>query len=204
MTFKFGKMCFASDAVCRPVLILGPLADCVADKLTIDFPQLFQRCLTTTMNCTQDAMEKGLQSNIFVDYRRRGSIYECTTVQAIRELGDKVTPKSNSHDSNDLIASSFLFLESSLPIGRMHFGYWKVETNPNLPNCSVASLQIGQTNQRNQRFALLQWQDVCEGGQRDVRTRTQAGVWLSAIYFRWVRSRDHFLHSDSNHISSNS
>lgn len=42
------------------------------------------------MNCTQDAMEKGLQSNIFVDYRRRGSIYECTTVQAIRELGDKV------------------------------------------------------------------------------------------------------------------
>lgn len=78
------------DAVCRPVLILGPLADSVADKLTIDFPQLFQRCLTTTMNCTQDAMEKGLQSNIFVDYRRRGSIYECTTVQAIRELGVKV------------------------------------------------------------------------------------------------------------------
>lgn len=57
----------------------------------------------TPMNCSQDAMEKGLQSNIFIDYRRRGSIYECTTVQAIREMCDKVcifgTRNSRIHPS---------------------------------------------------------------------------------------------------------
>lgn len=76
--------------MCRPVLILGPLADCVAEKLTIDFPQVFERLLPTTMNCTQENMEEGLQNNILVDYNRRGSIYECTPVQAIRDLCDKV------------------------------------------------------------------------------------------------------------------
>lgn len=82
---------FATDSVCRPVLIIGPLADCVADKLSIDFPLVFERCLQTPMNCTADAMEKGMVDNIFVDYRKRGSIYECTTVQAIRDIGDRVS-----------------------------------------------------------------------------------------------------------------
>lgn len=77
--------------MCRPVLILGPLADCVAQKLTIDFPQAFEQLLPTTMNCTQENMEEGLQNNILVDYRRRGSIYECTPVQAIRDLCEKVS-----------------------------------------------------------------------------------------------------------------
>ena len=75
----------------RPVLVLGPLAECVVDKLTIDFPQQFMRCMLTSMNCSQEAMEEGLQNNIFVDYRRRGSIFECTTVQAIRDIFDKVS-----------------------------------------------------------------------------------------------------------------
>lgn len=85
-----------TDLTCRPVLVLGPLSECVFDRLSIDFPQLFQRCIMTTMNCSQEAMEKGLQNNIFVDYRRRGSIYECTTVQAIREMCDKVS-KTNEY-----------------------------------------------------------------------------------------------------------
>lgn len=76
--------------MCRPVLILGPLSDCVADKLTIDFPQLFERLLPTKMNCSQENMEDGLQKNILVDYRRRGSVYECTPAQAVQDLCDKV------------------------------------------------------------------------------------------------------------------
>lgn len=81
---------FVTDSVCRPVLILGPLSECVAEKMSIDFPQLFQRCMMTPMNCTSAAMEKGLENNIFIDYRKRGSIFECTTVQAIRDICDKV------------------------------------------------------------------------------------------------------------------
>lgn len=69
----------------RPVLVLGPLADCVVDKLTIDFPDQFKRCKMNTMRTTKEAMEQGLASNAIADYRRRDSIYECTSMQAIRE-----------------------------------------------------------------------------------------------------------------------
>lgn len=65
---------------------MGPLADCVVDKLTIDFPEQFQRCKMNTMRTTKEAMEQGLQTNAIADYRRRGSIYECTTIQAITEV----------------------------------------------------------------------------------------------------------------------
>lgn len=89
--------------MCRPVLILGPLAECVAEKLTIDFPQAFERLLPTSMNCTQENMEEGLQNNILVDYRRRGSIYECTPVQAIRDLCEKVIYNSSNGYSFKII-----------------------------------------------------------------------------------------------------
>lgn len=86
------------DVMCRPVLILGPLADYVAEKLTIDFPQIFERLIPTKMNCTEENMEEGLQNNILIDYRRRGSIYECTLVQAVQDLCEKVNSKFDSKD----------------------------------------------------------------------------------------------------------
>lgn len=67
----------------RPVLIIGPLSECVMDRLTIDFSNLFKLCEITIMDCSQDAMEEGIQQNIFVDYRRRGNKFECTTVETI-------------------------------------------------------------------------------------------------------------------------
>lgn len=59
------------------------------DKLTLDFPSEFERCKLLPMNCSEETLEKNLNNNIFVDYRRRGSLFECTTVQAIKEVKDK-------------------------------------------------------------------------------------------------------------------
>lgn len=67
----------------RPVLIIGPLSECLMVRLTIDFSNLFKLCEVTAMDCSQEAMEEGLKENIFVDYRRRGNKFECTTVEAI-------------------------------------------------------------------------------------------------------------------------
>uniref|UniRef100_A0A1I8PVL2 Disks large homolog 5 n=1 Tax=Stomoxys calcitrans TaxID=35570 RepID=A0A1I8PVL2_STOCA len=67
----------------RPVLIIGPLSECVMERLTIDFSNLFKFCDVTVMDCSQEAMEEGLQQNIFVDYRRRGNKFECTTIETI-------------------------------------------------------------------------------------------------------------------------
>ena len=36
------------------------------------------------------ALEKGVMDNIFVDFRRKGSHYECTTVSSIREISKQV------------------------------------------------------------------------------------------------------------------
>lgn len=36
-------------------------------------------------------MEKGISENIFVDFRKKGSNFECTTVTAVKEICDKVT-----------------------------------------------------------------------------------------------------------------
>lgn len=75
--------------VTRPVLIVGPLADAVVDKLVSDYPHKFVRCQPEYMDINMTALEKGVMDNIFVDFRRRGSHYECTTVSSIREICDR-------------------------------------------------------------------------------------------------------------------
>lgn len=71
------------------MLIIGPLSEFVVDKLNGDFPAEFERCKLLPMNCSEETLEMNLNNNIYVDYRRRGSIFECTTVHAIKEVKDK-------------------------------------------------------------------------------------------------------------------
>ncbi|XP_075211047.1 disks large homolog 5-like isoform X1 [Lycorma delicatula] len=78
-----------SDPVFRPVLIVGPLADCVTEKLIQDFPDKFTRCMPEVMHCSQATMEKGIADNLFVDYRKKGSFFECTSVSAVKDMCDK-------------------------------------------------------------------------------------------------------------------
>ncbi|XP_055614561.1 disks large homolog 5, partial [Uranotaenia lowii] len=68
----------------RPILILGPLSECVVEKLCIDFPENFQRCQQNQMRCTKEDMENGVQNNAIADYHhRRGSLFEYTSIQTI-------------------------------------------------------------------------------------------------------------------------
>lgn len=71
-------------------MIMGPLADCVMDKLVQDYPDKFARCMPELMHCSQAMLEKGIDENIFLDYRRKGSHFECTTVASVKEICDKV------------------------------------------------------------------------------------------------------------------
>ena len=74
----------------RPVLIVGPLADAVVDKLVSDHPNTFIRCQPEYVDSDMNALEKGVIDNVFVDFKRRGSHYECTTVSSIRDICDRV------------------------------------------------------------------------------------------------------------------
>ncbi|KAK0179355.1 hypothetical protein PV327_005113 [Microctonus hyperodae] len=70
----------------RPVLIIGPLNECVATKLLQEFPGEFTRCLPEAMHCSQATLEQGLRDSLYVDYRKKGSYFECTTVQAVKDI----------------------------------------------------------------------------------------------------------------------
>ncbi|XP_054265704.1 disks large homolog 5-like isoform X2 [Macrosteles quadrilineatus] len=75
-----------AEPVYRPVLIVGPLSDCVTEKLIQDFPDVFTRLIPEVMHCSQATMEKGISDNLFVDYRKKGSFFECTSVSAIKDI----------------------------------------------------------------------------------------------------------------------
>ncbi|XP_014262219.1 disks large homolog 5 isoform X2 [Cimex lectularius] len=73
----------------RPVLVVGPLSDCVTEKLIQDFPDKFARCGPEMMQCPQSVMEKGIADSVFVDYRKKGNFFECTSVSAVKDMCDK-------------------------------------------------------------------------------------------------------------------
>ncbi|XP_015124025.1 disks large homolog 5 isoform X6 [Diachasma alloeum] len=85
----------------RPVLIIGPLSECVATKLLQDCPGDFTRCLPEAMHCSQATLEQGLRDSLYVDYRKKGSYFECTTVQAVKDVCAK-----NSHCILDVSIAS--------------------------------------------------------------------------------------------------
>ena len=71
----------------RPVLIIGPLSDFVLDKLVLDYPHKFARCEPRFANLSQEDLEREvLEQNNVVDFKRRGSNYECTTVESIKDI----------------------------------------------------------------------------------------------------------------------
>lgn len=78
------------DPTLRPVLIIGPLSDCVATRLAQEYPGQFTKCLAEAMHCSQSALEQGIRDAIYVDYKKKGNYFECTTVQAVKELCEKV------------------------------------------------------------------------------------------------------------------
>ncbi|XP_072384932.1 disks large homolog 5 isoform X2 [Diabrotica undecimpunctata] len=70
----------------RPVIVLGPLAECVADKLVQDFPDKFNRASSESRRCSQAQLDRELAEGLILEYRRRGSCYECITISAVRSV----------------------------------------------------------------------------------------------------------------------
>jgi hypothetical protein len=85
----------------RPVLVLGPLAECVVDKLVADFPDQFGRAPPETRRCSQAQLDRELADGHLVEYRRRGSCWECVTVAAVRQVS-----RAHLHCMLDVAASS--------------------------------------------------------------------------------------------------
>ncbi|XP_042204892.1 disks large homolog 5-like isoform X3 [Homarus americanus] len=73
----------------RPVVMVGPLWELACDKLVHDYPHNFTRCVPEVSRLSSAEMEAAVQKNLIVDYRRRGSHFEATTVSQVKEICDK-------------------------------------------------------------------------------------------------------------------
>lgn len=62
----------------------------MTERLLQDFPQLFIRCSPDVMHCSSADVDKGIANGVLVDFRKKGSFFECTSVAAIRDICDKV------------------------------------------------------------------------------------------------------------------
>lgn len=65
--------------------MIGALSEWVVDKLIIDFPEQFHRCIVNQMRCSKEEIEMRLNNNSIIEYRRRGSLFECVSLQAVKD-----------------------------------------------------------------------------------------------------------------------
>jgi C-terminal processing protease CtpA/Prc len=70
----------------RPVLIVGPFSEAIGDKLATDYPATFGHCEPEYLNSDLATVEQGIADSVFLDFRRRGPHFECSTLRAVREL----------------------------------------------------------------------------------------------------------------------
>lgn len=70
----------------RPVLIVGPFSEAIGDKLASDYPATFGHCEPEYLNSDLATVEQGIVDNVFVDFKRRGPHFECTTLRSVRDL----------------------------------------------------------------------------------------------------------------------
>ncbi|KAK4296064.1 hypothetical protein Pmani_031414 [Petrolisthes manimaculis] len=73
----------------RPVVLVGPLWELVSEKLVHDYPHNFTKCVPEVSRLSGPEIEDAVQKNLIVDYRRRGSHFEVTSVCQVKEICDK-------------------------------------------------------------------------------------------------------------------
>ncbi|GBP27676.1 Disks large homolog 5 [Eumeta japonica] len=75
----------------RPVVVLGPMSECVVQKLLSDWPSVFARVRWEPLALTGVALERALTSGTHLEPRRRpqSGHLECIPLRAVTELADK-------------------------------------------------------------------------------------------------------------------
>jgi len=75
----------------RPVVIIGPLAEPVCDKLVMEWPYKFARSLPEIVRLPRDAVDVDVEAGKYIDYSlsRRGTSYACISPKGIKEVMQK-------------------------------------------------------------------------------------------------------------------
>ncbi|XP_014677291.1 PREDICTED: disks large homolog 5-like [Priapulus caudatus] len=77
--------------VLRPIVLVGPLVEKLAEKLVQEFPHQFSRSVPEIKKASEQAMERGVADNNYIDFRRRGTHFECITVSSVKQACSKCT-----------------------------------------------------------------------------------------------------------------
>ena len=154
--------------------MLGPLAECVIDKLVTDFPEKFRKVVPETRHCAQSALDQELSENLIVDYRRKASYYECITVSAIRTVCSGVSAR-NLILCRPNVNDRTYFAEITLHVGHINFLHREVTSKSNLSDSLPNQVQKHEANQGSEGHEVSHGQVVRKGRQGDVRTWFEIG-----------------------------
>jgi len=72
----------------RPVIIMGGLSEPICDKLIMESPSQFSRCLPEIIETTKDVLEMNLKDGVYLDYKlsRKGDRFECISLQSVKDV----------------------------------------------------------------------------------------------------------------------
>ncbi|XP_074647785.1 disks large homolog 5-like isoform X2 [Tubulanus polymorphus] len=86
----YQKVTRLDHVMCRPVLILGPLAEPIVSYLTSEAPDRFTRCEPEIIKASPAMMEKGQMDGLFVNYHKKGEdCFEVITIDGIKGISEK-------------------------------------------------------------------------------------------------------------------
>lgn len=75
----------------RPVIILGPFAQNLIQKLVSESPNKYVAYEEEFLNTPTDIIEKGMADGVFIDYKKVNDLFGVTRTQTIHNLANSVS-----------------------------------------------------------------------------------------------------------------
>ena len=75
----------------RPVIILGPFADALIQKLESESPDKYVKYEEEFLNTTTDFIERGIDDGVFIDYKKVNDLFKVTRTDYIRSKAATVS-----------------------------------------------------------------------------------------------------------------
>lgn len=83
---------FCSGTHPRPVVILGPFAQALIQKLENESPDKYKAYEEEFLNTVNNTViEKGIADGVFVDYKKVNDLFKVTRTQALHEISASVS-----------------------------------------------------------------------------------------------------------------
>lgn len=90
-TIKLYPLLFTLGKYSRPVIILGPFAQALIQKLVNESPDKYVEYEGELLNTENTIIEKGIADGVFVDYKKVNDLFEVTRTEKLHNIAGSVS-----------------------------------------------------------------------------------------------------------------